>query len=194
MNGFHSINILVSDRVGLYDLFTYSSKGLWNSFLWMVCGINSTCLWSCLACLYIYLHIITCMWAKWIFFYLFTWQTRPDLSKLIFSITILHVKAPTAPFIAPVILNCPDFRESYLSLHSQHLAKYLIYNKWSVNAAFTAFWSATIKTRVLSWISSTENGITWLHTIARQLSRAWDTVDAVKQEGATANLRSKSQI
>lgn len=82
----------------------------------------------------------------------------------------------------------------YLSLHSQHLAKYLIYSNWSINAAFTAFWSATNKTRVLSCISSTENGITWLHTIARQLSRTWGTVGAVKQAGATANLRSKSQI
>lgn len=109
------------------------------------------------------------------------------------GINLSLVKAPTAPFIAPEIL-CPDFRKLYLSLHSQHLAKYLIYSKWSINAAFTAFWSATLKTRVLSCVSSTENCITCLHTIARQLSRTWGTVGAVKQEGATANLRSKSQI
>lgn len=66
------------------------------------------------------------------------------------EINLSLVKALTAPFIAPIIFDCPDFRELYLSLHSQHLAKYLIYSKWSINAAFSAFWSATIKTRVLS--------------------------------------------
>lgn len=45
----------------------------------------------------------------------------------------------------PTILDCPDFRKSYLSWHFQHLAKYPVCNKWSINAC----WMWTIE-----WINA----------------------------------------
>lgn len=157
-----------------------------------------------------YLHILMFTWTEWMFLPVHLantpWPFKAHLQCHHFpcgtNLSLFNI--PTAPFIAPVILDCPDFRDRLMFILAPlHLAKYLVYNKWSINACWmwTIGWTnaalccflITIKTGVLG-ISSTENGITWLHIFARQLSKAGGAVDVIKKEGTTASLRNRPKI
>lgn len=125
----------------------------------------------------VHLYILMYLWTGWMSFL----PCLPDKHCLIFqnSSSVYHflcgtnlslLSIPTACFIAPVVLDWPDFRDRvifilalstprsqctwYISDQSM-LAECELLDEWML--PFAAFWSATIKTGILSCISGAED-------------------------------------